>query len=57
MIADFLPHINGLTNHVYTLSQQLIQQKNDVFVITFPNKNNIKEINGIKIIQSKGQEN
>ncbi len=56
MIADFLPHINGLTNHVYTLSQQLIQQKNDVFVITFPNKNNIKEINGIKIIQSKGQD-
>ncbi len=56
MIADFMPRINGLSNHVNTLSKKLIKQGHEVFIITFPNKNNIKKINEIQIIRPPGKD-
>lgn len=56
MIADFMPRIHGLSNHVKTLSQKLTQKGHEVFIITFPNKKNIQKIGKIKIIRPKGRD-
>lgn len=56
MVADFFPRVNGLVNHVHTLSRKLIKQGHKVFVITFPHENNVRQVDGIEIIRFSGKD-
>jgi len=51
---DFLPNVGGIASHIYELAKKLIEQDNEVFIITFRDKlynKKYEEIAGIKIFR------
>ncbi|MCL2116166.1 MAG: glycosyltransferase family 4 protein [Methanobrevibacter sp.] len=53
MIGQFPPHIGGVGVHIHSLAKELVKNKDEVFVITYPHKN-IKDIDGIHVIGTYG---
>ena len=53
MVGQFPPHIGGVGVHIHSLAKELVKNKDEVFVITYPHKD-IKDIDGIHVIGTKG---
>jgi len=45
MIGHYPPHIGGVSNHINSLSKELVKNGNEVFVITYPYKNSSENNN------------
>ena len=43
MVGKFPPHIGGISSYVYELSKKLIENNDEVYVLTYPT-DNVKDI-------------
>ncbi|PKL67786.1 MAG: glycosyl transferase family 1 [Methanobacteriales archaeon HGW-Methanobacteriales-1] len=48
MVGHFPPHIGGISSYVYLLSKKLIENGDEVFVLTYPHEN-IQSLEGIHV--------
>jgi N-acetyl-alpha-D-glucosaminyl L-malate synthase BshA len=48
MVGHFPPHIGGISSYVYLLSKKLIENGDEVFVLTYPHEN-VHSIDGIEV--------
>ncbi|MDO8870530.1 MAG: glycosyltransferase family 4 protein [Methanobacteriaceae archaeon] len=48
MVGHFPPHIGGISSYVYLLSKKLIENGDEVFVITYPHEN-VQSLEGIHV--------
>lgn len=53
MVGYIAPHINGLSSHLYTLSKKLVENGHEVFVISYPHREGLKDIDGIHVKGAK----
>lgn len=48
MVGHFPPHIGGISSYVYLLSKKLIENGDEVFVLTYPHEN-VQSLEGIHV--------
>ncbi len=48
MVGYFPPHLGGISSYTYLLSKELINRKDEVFVLTYPHEN-VGDTSGIKV--------